>query len=454
MPDTTYRLSGFAGGVDWRPINFKQRLQATRVCRLCGVVPRSIAVLPCTHFLCESCLGGCEDGDRSACPLDKMSFEADADVSWISFPQKHMERLQVACWNAQHGCDYVGPAGELLDHFEKSCSFHAASCSRCQDAVLVRDMPRHYGAGCGGVAALPPTHKDAVPFVPTTAALDAVACGCHDMLTSIQGRVNDLAEALGRLGARLPDDAPVVGGQQTRSHEKRLQNASSSSRPEASTSQSAEFNALLTALEEVRVAVTGGVSSAGEGARRDTAGPSRQSRQPPVVPSQTTPAPMPAKRASCSSAQIVLQDGACVAELVVFSLLYKPWNTVYAGKGMQVVWHQLFVSGEDTGVCIRCVVLKNATFVSIYAMSTQPARWKLPDVRPLCPQDLSSPNLREWVSETAKEPGREYLPVSAYAPDLRLRCLVDVTSQSLKKSPTGEVQIDLLIRLERCFPSP
>ncbi|XP_077496212.1 uncharacterized protein LOC144107096 isoform X1 [Amblyomma americanum] len=453
MPDTTYRLSGFAGGIDWRPINFKQRLQTTRVCRLCGVVPHSIAVLPCTHFLCQSCLDGCADGGRSACPLDKMSFEADADVSWISFPQKHMERLQVGCWNAQHGCGYVGPAGELLDHFENNCSFHAASCPRCQDVVLVRDMPRHYGAGCGGVAALPETHRDAASAVPTTAALDAAACGCHDMLTSIQGRVNDLSEALGRLGARLPEDTPVVGGRQTRSHETKLQKGPSSSCPGASAQQSTEINALLSVLEEVKFAVTEGFSNGEQGTRRDVAGPSTQSRQPPVATIQRVPAPLPSRTASGSNTQGVLHNGENGVELVVFSLLYKPWGSDLASKDLKAVWHQLFVAGEDTGVCIRCVVLKNSTFVPIYAMSTQPARWKLPDIRPLSPQDLSSPDLREWVTEKAKEPGREYLPVSAYAPDLRLRCLVDVTSQGIKKTPSGEVQLDLLIRLERRFLS-
>ncbi|KAL1479828.1 hypothetical protein MTO96_051545 [Rhipicephalus appendiculatus] len=212
MPDTTYLLSGFASGLDWRPIGFKQRLQTTRVCRLCGVVPQSIAVLPCTHFLCDSCLNGCANVEGlHVCPLDKTSFDAESDVSWITFNQKQLERLLVSCWNAKYGCDFTGPAGGLLEHFEKHCSFHAIACARCPDTVLRKDLPRHCEAGCNGVASLPRTttghvstaNAGAPPTTSYSIGRDLAAeCSCHDMLTSIQGRVNDLAEALDRLGSK------------------------------------------------------------------------------------------------------------------------------------------------------------------------------------------------------------------------------------------------------------
>ncbi|XP_065305736.1 TNF receptor-associated factor 3-like [Dermacentor albipictus] len=226
MPDTTYHMCGFASGLNWRPVKFMQRLDTTRVCRLCGVVPQSIAVLPCAHLMCGSCLDGCASEGGHACPLDKISFVAESDVSWTTLHQKRIEKLQVCCWNTHNGCGFVGPAGELLDHFEKRCSFHATRCPRCRDAVLRKDLPRHYEAGCNGVASLQLSvawHVSSID-VATPNANDepAVDCSCHDMLTSIQGRVNDLAETMANSAPynfkrkRLRRTRPPPGAQRER----------------------------------------------------------------------------------------------------------------------------------------------------------------------------------------------------------------------------------------------
>ncbi|KAH9364030.1 hypothetical protein HPB48_021532 [Haemaphysalis longicornis] len=95
MPGSSYRLCGFASGVDCRAVHFKDPLPPARICGLCGFVPDKIAVLPCSHLLCESCLQGCADGDVCGCPMDETTFQVDADISWITPPRHHLSKLQV-----------------------------------------------------------------------------------------------------------------------------------------------------------------------------------------------------------------------------------------------------------------------------------------------------------------------------------------------------------------------
>ncbi|XP_037530146.1 uncharacterized protein LOC119407307 [Rhipicephalus sanguineus] len=471
MPDTTYLLCGFASGLDWRPIGFKQRLQTTRVCRLCGVVPQSIAVLPCTHFLCDSCLNGCADEEGlHACPLDKTSFDAESDVSWITFNRKQVERLLVSCWNAKYGCDFTGPAGELLEHFEKHCSFHAIACSRCRDTVLRKDLLRHCEAGCNGVASLQPTTAGHVSAAnagaPTTTAYsrgrDLVAdCSCHDMLSSIQGRVNDLAEALDKLGSKRVSEQTTCDSAST---SRGVSGFEATASVQETTPGTTSLGALVSALNEMKLVVTEGFrkierrarsenlpgcsSSSMQQSRPQAAVASRPSRSAPVYPPSALPLELP--RSSGGPGYLTTSEG--TEELFVFSVQYKPWLTAEKSQGLKVVWHPIYIGREETGVCIRCVVQRNASFVAVYAMCTMPARWKLPEVRPLRAEDLSSPNLREWIVEKAKEPSRDYLPVSAYAPDLRLRCMLDATSLAPKNIVEGEIQVDFLVKLERHFP--
>ncbi|KAH9364031.1 hypothetical protein HPB48_021531 [Haemaphysalis longicornis] len=96
MPGSSYRLCGFASGVDCRAVQFKDPLPATSICGLCGFVPDKIAFLPCAHLLCESCLQGCVDGDVSACPKDNISFQVGVDATWIRDPLQHLSQLPVS----------------------------------------------------------------------------------------------------------------------------------------------------------------------------------------------------------------------------------------------------------------------------------------------------------------------------------------------------------------------
>ncbi|XP_075530931.1 uncharacterized protein LOC142564032 isoform X5 [Dermacentor variabilis] len=70
-----YTLCGFTGELDWRPLNFAERIPAHRICNACGVLPRVTAFLPCRHVLCNSCYEQCVLREGHACPLDGKMLE-------------------------------------------------------------------------------------------------------------------------------------------------------------------------------------------------------------------------------------------------------------------------------------------------------------------------------------------------------------------------------------------
>lgn len=90
-----YTLVGFSADLDWRPLRFVEPIPCNRMCRACGVVSRSAALLPCMHLLCESCYKQCaEDGGR-VCPLDGQHW-LDRDVDWKHTPVYEILRIQVS----------------------------------------------------------------------------------------------------------------------------------------------------------------------------------------------------------------------------------------------------------------------------------------------------------------------------------------------------------------------
>ncbi|XP_075525274.1 uncharacterized protein LOC142557368 [Dermacentor variabilis] len=207
MPGYAYRLCGFASGVDGRPVNFKEPLPHARVCGLCGFVPMELAVLPCLHLLCSSCLGGCAQGDGAACcPMDNTSFQVDKEVQLLSPPRVNLAKQLVSCWNASNGCGFEGPVGELLEHFEKHCSFHATTCPRCWETVTRGDLPSHYVAGCD-VTSKPRIDGggDMTVAMQTDELLSRKSgqCSYHSLLMSIQSQMNELAEALTGINAAI-----------------------------------------------------------------------------------------------------------------------------------------------------------------------------------------------------------------------------------------------------------
>uniref|UniRef100_A0A131XU53 Dynein light chain 1, cytoplasmic n=1 Tax=Ixodes ricinus TaxID=34613 RepID=A0A131XU53_IXORI len=147
MPPTCVPLSTeFMPGLDWRPLCFEHPLPLDKVCQVCAVLCKETVVLPCSHTLCDVCFEssvnlGC------VCPLDAANFDKDA-VDKLRLRPGQLLKLSVSCWNAAHVCNFVGPVSELLDHFEKECSHHRASCPKCHQDVPRMVLVQHCVRDC------------------------------------------------------------------------------------------------------------------------------------------------------------------------------------------------------------------------------------------------------------------------------------------------------------------
>ncbi|KAM7293854.1 uncharacterized protein ISCGN_023437 [Ixodes scapularis] len=161
---TMHCVTGFAPGLDWRPLDFVEPLPSDRVCGLCGVLARRATALQCSHLLCETCYEGVV-ACGSRCPLDGDTHNLGS-VQMVDFHPGPVFKLKVRCWNSAHGCDFAGPVSALLEHFENDCIHHRASCPRCHQDVPRLQLVQHCADNCSpasgerGVEPTPPVLSD------------------------------------------------------------------------------------------------------------------------------------------------------------------------------------------------------------------------------------------------------------------------------------------------------
>lgn len=55
---------------------------------------------------------------------------------------------QAHCWNAESGCDFVGPVRRMLDHYYNECGFHVVFCSCCRRMVRQSGVEEHRETNC------------------------------------------------------------------------------------------------------------------------------------------------------------------------------------------------------------------------------------------------------------------------------------------------------------------
>lgn len=156
MSTTTYLVKDFATGVNGRRVEFKETLPLTFICSFCGYVSGKLALLPCFHVVCASCFELCAQGDGDdedafRCRRDKKPFKTE-HVVWSCSQRNQLEKQRVGCWNARYGCDFDGPIAELLEHFEKHCTYHTLKCPCCQETVTRENWPSHYRTKCGAAS--------------------------------------------------------------------------------------------------------------------------------------------------------------------------------------------------------------------------------------------------------------------------------------------------------------
>ncbi|KAL1433744.1 hypothetical protein MTO96_012276 [Rhipicephalus appendiculatus] len=148
------------------------------------------------------------------CPLDQEPLD-EAECVTYHFPTRKANALQVYCWNEAHGCEFQGSMEDMLQHFEKECTFHSVECLRCGGGVLHRDLTMHYVAGCStsvssALAENTSPESRALTLQDVKNALEEVKTllrepNDHQMLPTIQSQMNELTEQVRRQESRLAE---------------------------------------------------------------------------------------------------------------------------------------------------------------------------------------------------------------------------------------------------------
>ncbi|KAL1469616.1 hypothetical protein MTO96_024911, partial [Rhipicephalus appendiculatus] len=203
--EVVHMLSGHhVTGVNWRPIRFTKQLPSSLICCLCRVVPEMTAMLPCSHFLCDSCCRARRQDGHDTCPLDGKPY----GTRTIYYAADKASSLQAHCWNEGNGCKYVGPIEALVLHYDKECTFHAIQCQRCKQRILRRNIAAHYEAGCPRNASC---SSDADPSKQTSmpASSDAINSAISAFENSLQRRIERIETNIGskmtQLNTRLQE---------------------------------------------------------------------------------------------------------------------------------------------------------------------------------------------------------------------------------------------------------
>ncbi|KAL1433745.1 hypothetical protein MTO96_012277 [Rhipicephalus appendiculatus] len=217
MPDLkrVHRFRDHAvAGVNWRPTRFVDQVHCTRVCGLCRMIPKRTVLLPCSHVLCLSCHAAISQGREGRCPLDQEQFE-EGECGSYDFPTRKANALQVYCWNEAHGCEFQGSMEDMLQHFEKECTFHSVECLRCGEGVLHRDLTMHYVAGCSTSVSSALTENTspesrALTLQDVKNALEEVKTllrepNDHHVLPVMQSQMNELKEQVRSHQSRLAE---------------------------------------------------------------------------------------------------------------------------------------------------------------------------------------------------------------------------------------------------------
>ncbi|XP_054919750.1 uncharacterized protein [Dermacentor andersoni] len=193
-------------GVNWRPTRIAEDVPQSRICGLCGVLPNSTVVLPCSHFLCELCLRASVQDGGCVCPLDREPF-GEEECETIRFPARKANSLKAHCWNEAQGCEFTDTVESVLRHYEEDCLFHAVECRRCEERILQRNLPAHYLGGCAIPAGpqQPASNDGRLTIDELNAALAELKVHISDSLAELQNRspVNELFQQSRSQGLQL-----------------------------------------------------------------------------------------------------------------------------------------------------------------------------------------------------------------------------------------------------------
>lgn len=132
-----YCLVGFGSYLDWKIVEFLERLPDTLVCNGCGIVSANSAVLPCMHVSCLHC-------NESKCVVDKRNH--CGKMTAIQTTVAELLSKQVRCLCSSEGCEYIGTLDRLGYHYPRRCDFARIVCSCCGARIPFKQLAGHYVA--------------------------------------------------------------------------------------------------------------------------------------------------------------------------------------------------------------------------------------------------------------------------------------------------------------------
>ncbi|KAH6944906.1 hypothetical protein HPB50_006149 [Hyalomma asiaticum] len=191
MDGWTYKLTGFDDDfLELRHVSFAEPMPTIRVCVICGVVPPSTMLLPCSHALCSMCM---TISASEGCPLDGKVF-ALADVQTISFKRADLDEHRVLCGGCSEvpKCTFGGKLSDLKSHMTRYGS-DMVRCGKCC-VPLARGLAVSHYRQCSGNYVAPDRFN--AEANDAAAALASNARRLGGVVNALVGRVDQLERDL------------------------------------------------------------------------------------------------------------------------------------------------------------------------------------------------------------------------------------------------------------------
>lgn len=143
----SYCLVGFDSYLDFRTVEFQERVPGAYVCDSCGAVVGKKHLLPCMHvscLLCRSRESGTNYKFVIGCGRCKNTFLEDKIGSAACVKDGILARV-VRCPEASKGCNFTCKLSDLEKHF-RQCEYLDTVCTLCNGSVKSKELPKHYAA--------------------------------------------------------------------------------------------------------------------------------------------------------------------------------------------------------------------------------------------------------------------------------------------------------------------
>lgn len=205
-----YFLVGFNSFLDFRTIEFRERLPDAHVCDNCGAVSGEVQLLlPCMHVSCSRC--GARKYDLTSktyytmCAVDNAPCWTNS--TWNNVKDS-LYRKTVRCPNASFGCNHTCTLKDLEIHFP-TCQFCKTVCSICGIPIQFGKLSRHY-AGCraifSSVAATFTKSKQLLEDLTNAKKeVEEVVAGNPSDEGALRRKVNSMLEVVQRLQTKVPN---------------------------------------------------------------------------------------------------------------------------------------------------------------------------------------------------------------------------------------------------------